>query len=49
MENLKRKAGQSKKENPKIRMTFRLDVNVVKEIRKQPNQAKYIEGLVKNS
>lgn len=42
----KRKPGQPRKENPKVRVTFRLDADVVLEIRKQPNQAKYIEGLV---
>lgn len=42
----KRKAGQPKKDNPKVRATFRLDAKVLGQIRKQPNQAKYIEALV---
>ncbi len=42
----KRKAGQPKKDNPKIRVTFRLDQEVIKQVKKQPNQSKYIERLI---
>lgn len=48
MENIKRKAGQPKKENPKIRVTFRLSKEVIEIIRLQPNQAKFIEQVVLN-
>ena len=45
---MKNKVGAPKKDNPKKQITLRLSQEVISIIKKQPNQSKYIEGLINN-
>ena len=49
MEQVKRKPGQPRKENKKVNATYRLSQDVIDIIRSKPNQAAYIEALVRSS
>lgn len=44
--NVKRKAGQPKKDDAKQKITFRLHPEVIEKIKQQPNQSQYLEKLV---